>query len=57
MSTRRTRHKTYAFDCDGCGTAIDTECFDFGKAVDVMKAQGWRAVREGEQWQHYCEDC
>lgn len=57
MSTMTLRHRTIAFECDHCGTLLDTERFSFDQARDVMKAQGWRAVRDGERWTHYCEDC
>lgn len=57
MSTRTTRQRTIAFDCDACGTEDDTGKFRFGDALETAKAEGWRAVNINGQWKHVCENC
>ncbi|QUT04014.1 hypothetical protein KFK14_12745 [Sphingobium phenoxybenzoativorans] len=58
MSTFTNQHThTINFQCDGCGTSLDTEKFTFDSALDMAKAQGWRPVRDGDVWKHLCDDC
>lgn len=57
MTAETTRYRTIQFLCDSCGTALDTGRSVFTAALDMMKAQGWRARREGDSWKHECEDC
>lgn len=57
MTVETTRQRTIQFLCDDCGQALDTERFRFPDALDVMRAQGWRAVKDGDGWRHLCEDC
>jgi hypothetical protein len=60
MASRRTLAKTFAFDCDDCGTSLDTERFDWARALMVMKAAGWRVVRDittPSNFRHSCADC
>lgn len=44
--------------CEDCGA----EFFggvqdDFRAFVEDMKAEGWQVRKNGEDWEHYCEDC
>lgn len=46
------------FSCDSCPeTFEDDEAGEFGEAWAAAKAQGWRAAKEGGDWNHYCPDC
>lgn len=47
-----------AFQCDGCGTSLDTEKRDFAAARNVKAAQGWKSkLKDNGQWQHFCSKC
>ena len=47
-----------AFQCDGCGTSLDTEKRDFAAARNVTAAQGWKTkLKDNGQWQHFCPKC
>ena len=42
--------------CDVCGHEI--KYFDtFQEAVDYKKENGWKSVRDGNEWQDVCPDC
>jgi hypothetical protein len=49
----------FVFTCDGCGLTAD---FDRGgpgsfmACVGEIKSRGWRVVRAGDDWEHYCAD-
>ncbi len=50
--------RSVAFECDDCGTSLDTEKRDFGSARDVLKAEGWATQpAPGGKWRHLCDDC
>ncbi len=58
MSTFTNQHThTINFQCDGCGTSIDTEKFVFDSALEAAKREGWRLVRDGDVWKHLCKSC
>ena len=43
--------------CDECGKKLDTEVEDFYDALDELRANGWVSRNDGDDWEHYCEDC
>lgn len=45
------------FECDGCGEVLETGTGDFSSALNLMRRERWRAVKFGEDWNHYCPDC
>lgn len=45
------------FQCNSCGTTEDTGRQSFAMALDAVKAEGWRVVKDGETWKHLCPDC
>lgn len=51
---------TYEPICDGCGEELPEE-YDFGDALDAIKAEGWKSVPpeqgNGCTWEHYCPEC
>ena len=51
------REDTCAFVCDECGEEYDLPYMDFTDALSAAKDDGWRAVLDGGEWRHLCEDC
>ena len=45
------------FECDGCGEVLETGQADFGAALSLLRRDGWRAVKAGDDWEHYCLAC
>jgi hypothetical protein len=45
------------FECDHCAETLDTDESDFGDALAVLRDSGWKAVKEGDEWSHRCDDC
>lgn len=45
------------FCCDECGEIEETRCAEFSGALAKIKAHGWKARKDGDDWQHYCKDC
>ena len=49
------------FHCDGpkCHETLETGETDFNDAIAAFKAEypRWRMLKEGTEWNHYCEDC
>lgn len=43
-------------ECDGCSFASSFEG-DWKDCIAEAKEEGWRIVKVGEEWRHYCEDC
>lgn len=43
--------------CDRCSKELLLGTDDFHDAMDVMKAQGWRAYKEDGDWWHKCKEC
>lgn len=48
---------TIHFECDSCDATLDSETNDFDDARTHMKSEGWRAVKLGNKWLHFCQDC
>ncbi len=46
-----------SFECDGCDEECHTDLDDFISALEYAKSEGWRAVKEGSSWCHYCDIC
>lgn len=46
------------FECDGCADILETDERDFQTALDVLKSEGWRAIKgkDGE-FEHKCSRC
>jgi hypothetical protein len=51
------QHGNIVFECDGCGDILDTETSNFNAARNMLKRDGWRAIKIGTDWQHYCTGC
>lgn len=47
----------FVVECDDCGQVLDTQTSNFEAARNLMKREGWRAVKSGSDWQHFCEQC
>jgi hypothetical protein len=45
------------FECDGCGAVGETNTGDFTAALNMIKRDGWHAIKEGSDWCHYCSRC
>jgi hypothetical protein len=46
------------FHCDGrrCAEVCETHCNEFSGALAKAKSRGWRAVKVGDEWEHFCPD-
>lgn len=53
MTTHKIKGK-YEFVCDDCGEVLSTDERDFHGALDVLRSEGWRSVRDGNDWVHFC---
>lgn len=45
------------WECDDCGTELETDTEDFDEALVTLKDEGWRTTKEDDEWQHWCQDC
>lgn len=45
------------FACDGCSESLSTGTVDFRKAVVTLGEERWIAIKDGEEWKHYCPTC
>ena len=45
------------FECDGCAEILDTQTSNFDAALNRMRREGWKAMKTGEDWFHYCQRC
>lgn len=48
----------YEIECDACGEII--EKFDmesWNNLIQTLRNEGWRMLRQGKEWCHYCPDC
>lgn len=45
------------FECDDCGEVLDSDTKDFDDAMGVLRAEGWRSEKLGQDWSHYCPKC
>lgn len=55
MSVTRT-YGNVELICDGCEESFDTQESSFVNAMSRAFQHGWRAVKDGDGWQHYCTD-
>ena len=51
------QHGDIVIECDSCDEILETETSDFGSALNLMKREGWRARKIGEDWCHFCSKC
>jgi hypothetical protein len=47
----------YHVSCDSCPEVETLETSYFKEAKAEMKKRGWRAFKEGDDWQHICKSC
>lgn len=45
------------FECDGCTETLETHTGDFIAALNMAKREGWRTVKAGDDWNHFCPRC
>jgi hypothetical protein len=45
------------FCCDVCGETLEARTSNFDEANNLLKLEGWRAIKRGEEWDHYCDEC
>ena len=50
-------HGKIALSCDGCPETYEATATEFREALDEAKAEGWRAYKVGNDWEHLCPDC
>jgi hypothetical protein len=49
----------FVFACNGCGLTAEFERGGpgtFMACVGEIKSRGWRIVRAGDDWEHFCSD-
>lgn len=53
------QHGKVVFQCDGCDDTCYTDEGDFQIALEVMKYEGWKTVRDEDtkEWKHFCKKC
>ncbi len=48
----------FVVECNECGAeaygGIEERFMVF---LDEIKKEGWKARKDGEEWEHYCENC
>lgn len=42
-------------DCDNCGNYINLDG-PWQDCIDQAKDEGWRIVKNGDVWEHFCPD-
>ena len=47
----------YRFYCDGICSDYLNCGDDFYSALDELKSNGWKTIKNGHNWEHYCLDC
>jgi len=51
------QHGDVIFECEGCSDVLETGTGNFDSALNLLRREGWRAVKFGDDWQHYCPRC
>lgn len=51
------QHGKIIFECDVCGTTLETSERDFNAARDFMAIAHWKARKIGTAWNHSCAGC
>jgi hypothetical protein len=51
------QHGEIIFTCDNCSEVLDTHQRTFDEARDVFSLEGWRSLKDGQIYVHYCPDC
>lgn len=47
----------FTVHCDDCPDAIEPSETEFKPMLEEIRAEGWRTVKVGDGWQHFCPDC
>lgn len=53
----RNRDNEIVFECDDCGTELDTQTRDFDEARTALREADWRTSKDGDKWVHHCPEC
>jgi len=51
------QHGLILFECDVCGTVLETDERDFDTARGMLRSEGWSARKLGADWVHACSKC
>jgi hypothetical protein len=51
------QHDDVIFECEGYSDVLETSTGNFDSALNLLRREGWRAVKFGDDWQHYCPRC
>lgn len=59
MTYRRRGRQTIIWECDECGTELNSGTDDFTDARAVLKKEGWVTAKDEEsgEWEHHCPQC
>lgn len=47
----------FIVECDKCSEVLDTETSSFDSALNIMRRNGWKSRKIGEDWVHWCGEC
>lgn len=53
----RRRHNEITFECDGCGSTLDTWAEQWDEALECLKRENWISEKFAGEWQHMCSRC
>ncbi len=51
------RNHGLVYTCNDCGVELDTGREMFHFANEMRIEEGWKAVKQGAEWFHFCPDC
>jgi Fe2+ or Zn2+ uptake regulation protein len=47
----------FIFECEGCGSILETNTGDWDSALNVLRRNKWKARIYGGEWHHECSEC
>lgn len=57
MAVERDETGEITFHCNGCSDMLETLTRDFSAAMVDLRDAGWRAKKDGSEWEHFCPNC
>jgi hypothetical protein len=47
------QHGDIVWECDACGAALETETSDFDSARNLLRREGWKIRKQGDEWMYF----